>query len=100
MDTLRGNLQEKHKEVVDAKEKRRLRAMANMRSTPYNFEVGDFVLWSRMGARLSGGKLLSWWVGPYMMTEAHCNAFTIRHLITGCEYTACDSRSMPMLRLA
>lgn len=47
-----------------------------------NFEVGDYVLRSRVDEKLVN-KLLVTWVGPYRVVEANeYNAFTVEHLVT------------------
>ncbi|KAE9355709.1 hypothetical protein PR003_g2678 [Phytophthora rubi] len=65
LDELRRSLQEMHKEVADIRERRRLQQMAAKKGAPYNFSGGDFVLWSRVDARLPGNKLMVRWVGPF-----------------------------------
>lgn len=39
-----------------------------------NFDVGDFVLWSRLDPRLSGSKLMVSWFVPFVVTgiKEHC----------------------------
>ena len=47
-----------------------------------NFEIGDYVLRSRVDEKLSN-KLMVTWVGPYRVVEANeYNAFTVEHLVT------------------
>ncbi|OWY94441.1 hypothetical protein PHMEG_00035828 [Phytophthora megakarya] len=89
---LRHSLQEMHKEVVESKERRRLQDMAVYKGTPANFDVGDFVLWSRVDQRLPTNKLLGQWVGPFKVIEAKQHSFLIKHLITGREYDVHASR--------
>ncbi|ETN08679.1 hypothetical protein PPTG_11531 [Phytophthora nicotianae INRA-310] len=50
-----------HREVVDAKEKKRLYDMAVAKGSTVNFDIGDYVLWSRVDQRLSKDKLLAQW---------------------------------------
>ncbi|GMF14275.1 unnamed protein product [Phytophthora lilii] len=71
-----------HKEVATLKEKKRLYEMARAKGSVGNFEVGDFVLWSRVDSRLQGNKLLVRWVGPFRVVEARQHAFVVEHLIT------------------
>ncbi|GMF52155.1 unnamed protein product [Phytophthora fragariaefolia] len=52
IDQLRASLHDLHREVADAKERQRLRDMAAHNGTPANFDVGDYVLWSRIDQRL------------------------------------------------
>ncbi|GMF50179.1 unnamed protein product [Phytophthora fragariaefolia] len=48
LERLRTSLQEMHREYVDSKEKKRLLDMQAHKGTLVNFDVGDFVLWSRI----------------------------------------------------
>ncbi|GMF43906.1 unnamed protein product [Phytophthora fragariaefolia] len=57
-----------------------------------NFNVGDFVLCSRVDERLRGNKLMLRWVGPYRVTEAREYSFAIEHLITGDVFEVHGSR--------
>ncbi|GMF33969.1 unnamed protein product [Phytophthora fragariaefolia] len=57
--------------------------MATEKGTTTNFDVGDYVLWSRLDERLAHNKLLVQWVGPFAVTEARPHSFMIRHLLTG-----------------
>ncbi|KAE8900974.1 hypothetical protein PF005_g10800 [Phytophthora fragariae] len=72
-----------HREVTDAKERKRLQDMMTQKGTPVNFDVGDFVLWSRIDQRLPNNKLLGQWVGPFKVIEALPHSFKIEHLVTG-----------------
>ncbi|KAG6618434.1 uncharacterized protein IUM83_01443 [Phytophthora cinnamomi] len=71
-----------HKEAATQKEKKRLYEMARAKGSVCNFEVGDFVLWSRVDSRLQGNKLLVRWVGPFRVLEARQHSFIVEHLIT------------------
>ena len=52
-------------------------------SQEVNFEIGDYVLRSRVDDKLQDDKLNVTWVGPYHVVEAHQHqAFTVQHLIT------------------
>ncbi|KAG3138247.1 hypothetical protein PC128_g25610 [Phytophthora cactorum] len=62
---LRRSLHGMHKKVQDEKEHRRVQDMAAHKGSMANFDVGDFVLWSRIDQRLSDNKLLEQWVGPF-----------------------------------
>ncbi|KAG2830283.1 hypothetical protein PC129_g4103 [Phytophthora cactorum] len=57
LEKLRSSLHGLHKEVLDEKERKRLQDMIAHKGTECNFEVGDFVLWSRIDQRLSNNKL-------------------------------------------
>ncbi|POM71797.1 Hypothetical protein PHPALM_11581, partial [Phytophthora palmivora] len=92
LESLRRSLQEMHREVIENKERRRLQDMAAHKGTPANFDVGDFVLWSRVDQRLPSNKLLGQWLGPFKVVEANQHSFLIKHLITGREYDVHASR--------
>uniref|UniRef100_H3GNY2 Chromo domain-containing protein n=1 Tax=Phytophthora ramorum TaxID=164328 RepID=H3GNY2_PHYRM len=81
-----------HREVTDAKKRKRLQDMMTHKGTPVNFDVGDFVLWSRIDQRLPNNKLLGQWVGPFKVTEALPHSFKIEHLVTGRVYEVHASR--------
>jgi transposase InsO family protein len=83
LDALRASLQQMHDEVVDHKERTQLYQKMAKEGTLENFNVGDFVLWSRVDERLRGNKLMVRWVGPFRVTEALEYSFIIEHLITG-----------------
>ncbi|EGZ07154.1 hypothetical protein PHYSODRAFT_379596, partial [Phytophthora sojae] len=51
--------------TLDAMKRQRLRDMAAHNGIPANFDVGDFVLWSRIDQCLPNHKLLGHWVGPF-----------------------------------
>ncbi|KAG2875095.1 hypothetical protein PC117_g27471 [Phytophthora cactorum] len=80
---LRRSLHGMHKKVQDEKEHRRVQDMAAHKGSMANFDVGDFVLWSRIDQRLSDNKLLEQWVGPFKVIEAKPHSFVIQHLISG-----------------
>ncbi|KAG3088759.1 hypothetical protein PI124_g17637 [Phytophthora idaei] len=62
------------------------------KGTPANFDIGDFVLWSRIDERLPNNKLLGQWIGPFKVTEALPHSFKIEHLVTGRVYNVHASR--------
>eukprot|EP00644_Phytophthora_capsici_P019272 jgi/Phyca11/132445/e_gw1.167.10.1 len=72
--------------------RRRLQEMAKQKGQLCNFEVGDFVLWSRIDKRLRGNKLLVRWVGPFLVLRALPHSFVVQHLLTGDEYDVHGSR--------
>ena len=79
----RESLQLIQQAVENAQLKQQLLNMENQRqSQEVNFEVGDYVLRSRVDEKLAN-KLLVTWCGPYRVVEANefC-AFTIEHLVT------------------
>ncbi|POM59533.1 hypothetical protein PHPALM_31721 [Phytophthora palmivora] len=71
--------------VTDRKERRRAYELARSKGQICNFEVGDFVLWSRVDTRMRGHKLLVHWVGPYRVAQALSHSFIVSHLLTGDE---------------
>ncbi|OWZ00306.1 hypothetical protein PHMEG_00028535 [Phytophthora megakarya] len=89
---LRGSLHGLHHEVVDEKERRRLQAMVAKNGVAANFDIGGFVLWSRIDQRLPNKKLLGHWVGPFQVISALPHSFRIRHLVSGAEYEAHATR--------
>ncbi|KAG3060766.1 hypothetical protein PI124_g22732 [Phytophthora idaei] len=70
VDRLRSSLHAIHQDVVDVKERLRLRDIAAHKGTSANFDVGDFVLWSRIDQPFTNHKLLGQWVGPFKVIEA------------------------------
>ncbi|GMG17270.1 unnamed protein product [Phytophthora fragariaefolia] len=92
IDQLRSSLHDLHREVADAKERQRLRDMAAHNGTPANFDVGDYVLWSRIDQRLPNRKLLGHWVGPFKVIAALPHSFEIEHLLSGRKYEVHASR--------
>ncbi|OWZ07275.1 hypothetical protein PHMEG_00020358 [Phytophthora megakarya] len=79
-----------HKKVLDEKKRRRVQDMAAHKGSVMNFDVGDFVLWSRIDQRLPDNKLLAQWFGLFKVTEARQRSFSIQHLVTGREYDTTD----------
>ncbi|KAF1314579.1 hypothetical protein FI667_g16581, partial [Globisporangium splendens] len=92
VETLRASLHAMHTVVVDKREKNRLAAIARSKGGECNFEVGDFVLWSRVDKRFRGNKLLACWIGPFRVVEALFHSFVIEHLLTGAKYDVHGSR--------
>ncbi|KAE8966924.1 hypothetical protein PR001_g28252 [Phytophthora rubi] len=56
-----------------------------------NFDVGDYVLRSRVDSKHQD-KLLVTWIGPYQITRADPHSFAVRHLVTGEETDVHASR--------
>ncbi|POM76483.1 Hypothetical protein PHPALM_6268 [Phytophthora palmivora] len=54
--------------------------------TAANFDISDFVLWSRVDQRLPNHKRLGDWVGPFKIVIALPHSFEIEHLVTGQKY--------------
>ena len=79
----RESLQLIQQAVEEAQLKQQLLNMENQRQyQEVNFEIGDFVLRSRVDEKLAN-KLLVTWCGPYRVVEANeFDAFTIEHLVT------------------
>ncbi|GMF22480.1 unnamed protein product [Phytophthora fragariaefolia] len=86
LESLRNSLHEMLKEVLDTKARKRLQDMAAHKGSVVNFDVGDFVLWSRIDQRLPNNKLFGQWVGPFKVIEAKPHFFVIQHLTSGREY--------------
>ncbi|GMF30971.1 unnamed protein product [Phytophthora fragariaefolia] len=83
LEALRRSLAALHEDVVDEKERRRLRQQAAKKGKTCTFSVGDFVLWSRADPRMTGSKLMVRWVGPFKVVEELPTSFLIEHLLTG-----------------
>ncbi|GMF55364.1 unnamed protein product [Phytophthora fragariaefolia] len=66
--------------------------MATARGSTTNFDIGDYVLWSRVDERLARNKLLAQWVGPFTVAEAPPHSFVIRHLLSDATYEVHGSR--------
>ena len=84
MTNLSERLKDMHKEVADKRETRTLLNQKHQLGEHLmNFDVGDFVLKSRVDA-VSGAKLNVTWVGPYRVIAANShNAFTVENLLDG-----------------
>ncbi|KAG3084427.1 hypothetical protein PI125_g19519 [Phytophthora idaei] len=89
---LREALQVMHQTVVDRKWRKRLQVRAGSKGPPCNFDVGDYVLGSRVDKRVNTHKLLARWVDPFKVAELRPNSCIIKHLLTGVEYEVHGSR--------
>ncbi|KAE9047559.1 hypothetical protein PR003_g1022 [Phytophthora rubi] len=89
---LRDSLHGLQKDVLDQKEHKRLQDMAAHRGTPCNFDVGDFVLWSRVNQYLANNKLLGQWVGPFQIVRTRPHSFVVKHLVTAREFEVHGTR--------
>jgi hypothetical protein len=85
---LREHLAAMHADTADRKEKKRLYEMAKPKGQICTFEVGDYVLWSRVNKRLQGGKLLVRWVGPFRVQNALPHSFLIKRLLSATSTTS------------
>ncbi|ETL31580.1 hypothetical protein L916_15660 [Phytophthora nicotianae] len=92
LNNLRTSLRDLHREVNHTKERKRLQDMRAHKGTSVNFDVSDFVLWSRIDQRLPNLKLLGQWVGPFEVVKALPHSFEVKHLVTGCVYDVHASR--------
>lgn len=92
LSKLRASLAGMHKEVTDVKERKRLLDMQKKTGAVCNFDIGDYVLWSRIDARLPNNKLLGQWLGPFRIIDAFPHAFKVEHLVTGKNYEVHGSR--------
>lgn len=79
---LRQSLHQTHRRIVADKTERARRERAKKQGAVPNFGVGDFVLWSKVDARLGGNKLQARWLGPFAVIETRSHAFMIQHLVT------------------
>ncbi|KAE9281357.1 hypothetical protein PF008_g27911 [Phytophthora fragariae] len=90
---LRASVRDIHRAVTDAHLKQTLLNKKRERGdNMVNFDVGDYVLRSRVDEKRQN-KLLVTWVGPYAVTAAHAhNVFTVNQLVTGEELDVHASR--------
>ncbi|GMG16970.1 unnamed protein product [Phytophthora fragariaefolia] len=90
---LRSSARDRHKAVTDARLKQTLFNKKRERGeNMVNFNVGDYVLRSRVDEKRQS-KLLVTWVGPYAVTAAHAhNVFTVKQLVPGEELDVHTSR--------
>ncbi|OWY95378.1 hypothetical protein PHMEG_00034631, partial [Phytophthora megakarya] len=92
LDQLRDSVQNMHRDVADQRLKQRLLNQKRKRGENLvNFDVGDFVLRSRVDER-HGNKLQVTWVGPYRVVRADAHSFAVQHLVTGDELDVHSSR--------
>ncbi|EGZ13048.1 hypothetical protein PHYSODRAFT_512116 [Phytophthora sojae] len=56
-----------------------------------NFDVGDYVLRSRVDQK-HNDKLLVTWIGPYQVVGSDEHSFRVQHLVTGAEADVHSSR--------
>ena len=81
LETLRTSLQNIHKQIEEAQFNQQLLNMQQQKIAQLvNFEVGDFVLRSRVNEIVSN-KLYVTWVGPYKVVEANEASCTFEHMI-------------------
>ena len=73
-----------HKAVENVNVRQQLLNMEQQRvAQETNFDIGDYVLRSRVDDKTVPDKLDVTWVGPYMVVEAHARqSFTVQQLIT------------------
>jgi hypothetical protein len=82
LEALRQSLHQIHQQIADAHSQQQFLNTKQQRMAQLvNFEVGDFVLRSRVDEKVNN-KLYVTWVGPYKVVEAHEAAFTVEHMIT------------------
>ena len=82
LEALRTSLHRIHKQIEEAQSKQQLLNMQQQKIAQLvNFEVGDFVLRSRVD-EVVNNKLYVTWVGPYKVVEANESSFTVEHMIT------------------
>jgi hypothetical protein len=85
LERLRESAQAMHRAMTDAREKQTQRNKDNQGpAVRPNFDVGDFVLRSRVDQKYND-KLLVTWIGPYQLVRADEHSFRVRHLVTGIE---------------
>ncbi|KAJ8571265.1 hypothetical protein ON010_g5571 [Phytophthora cinnamomi] len=89
---LRNNLHKLHQPIADQRLKQRLLNKKRERGeNVVNFDVGDYVLRSRVDEKRDN-KLLVSWQGPYTVVRGDAHSFRVRHLVTGDELDVHPSR--------
>lgn len=89
---LRGSLQQMHKKASYERERQTaLNKNKQKRATRENFDVGDYVLRSRVDEKHKG-KLLVTCIGPYQVVGADEHSFRVRHLGVGAKHAFHGSR--------
>ncbi|GMF42399.1 unnamed protein product [Phytophthora fragariaefolia] len=92
LQKLRESAQLMHKKAIAYRAKQTNRNRRNQKyATKPNFDVGDFVLRSRVDQK-HNDKLLVTWIGPYQVVEADEHSFRVRHVVTGTEQDVHGSR--------
>ncbi|GMF46642.1 unnamed protein product [Phytophthora fragariaefolia] len=89
LQKLRESAQLMHKKAITSHAKQTNRNRRN--ATKPNFDVGDFVLRSRVGQK-DNDKLLVTWIDPYQVVQADEHSFRVRHLVTGTKQDVHRSR--------
>ena len=92
LDAIRDDMRMMHKRVKQERAKQAKRNQRNQRAARVaNFDVGDYVLRSRVDDKHQD-KLLVTWIGPYQVIGADEYSFRVRHLVTGVESDVHSSR--------
>lgn len=92
LESLRNSLTIMHRKVSEEREKQTKRNKKNQKAARMpNFEVGDFVLRSRVD-QIHQDKLLVTWIGPYQIIGAEEHSFKVQHVITGAKSDVHASR--------
>ncbi|OWZ09958.1 hypothetical protein PHMEG_00017261 [Phytophthora megakarya] len=87
-----ADLRAMHQPVADQRLKQRLLNKKKERGeNTVNFDVGDYVLRSRVDEK-KGNKLLVTWQGPYKVIRADPHSFRVSHLVSGNELDVHPSR--------
>ena len=86
LDTLHKDIEPTAKARHDTNQKARF-------NQPASFQVGDFVLWSRIDSAQSHHKLTFMWRGPFrVVTTVSNHVYEIQHMIKGDRHTVHASR--------
>lgn len=92
LSKLREHIQEMHGVVADQRLKQQLLNRKRERGENLvNFDVGDYVLRSRVDEK-HANKLLVTWLGPYQVVRSDTHSFRVKHLVTGDELDVHASR--------
>ncbi|ETN09440.1 hypothetical protein PPTG_11836 [Phytophthora nicotianae INRA-310] len=92
LGNFRKSIRDLHKPMTQERERQTVRNQRAQRpARSPNFDVGDFVLRSRVDQK-HYEKLLVTWVGPYQVVRADKHYFAVLHLLTGEEVDVHPSR--------
>ena len=79
--------------VYKARDKQRAINRKNHKGIQCNFDIGDYVLWSRVDKVKGKSKISCFWIGPYKILKCNNNdLFLVQNLITNDEFEAHGSR--------
>lgn len=93
---LKNSLEQMHGAVKEGTEKmdKRNRKQRDRSAVPlFPFEIGDYVIWSRVDRQGPKGKLYCTWLGPMVIVDTESDyVYKLKDLLTGKEFPAHISR--------